>query len=141
VNYWFCRIKSDVIYYYYIKYFWTWILPFYVKLFLLYSQSCRLCLTVVYWLLECNKVPSWIEPEYATIYIYMYIYIYIYIYIHTHTHTHTHRVSLLNNVIASLCIAFKRVRAFLKVNRLFQTPYFYHNRANWKMSFSKDSVL
>jgi hypothetical protein len=28
------------------------------------SKSCRLCLTVVYWLLECNKVPSWIEqPE------------------------------------------------------------------------------
>jgi hypothetical protein len=23
------------------------------------SESCRLCLTVVYWLLECNKVPSW----------------------------------------------------------------------------------
>jgi hypothetical protein len=32
------------------------------------SKSCRLCLTVVYWLLECNKVPSWIEPEYVTIY-------------------------------------------------------------------------
>jgi hypothetical protein len=32
------------------------------------SESCWLCLTVVYWLLECNKVPSWIEnPEYATI--------------------------------------------------------------------------
>jgi hypothetical protein len=32
------------------------------------SESCRLCLTVVYWLLECNKVPSWIEnPEYVTI--------------------------------------------------------------------------
>jgi hypothetical protein len=32
------------------------------------SRSCRLCLTVVYWLLECNKVPSWIEnPEYVTI--------------------------------------------------------------------------
>jgi hypothetical protein len=27
-----------------------------------YSKSCRLCLTVVYWLLECNKVPSRIEP-------------------------------------------------------------------------------
>jgi hypothetical protein len=27
------------------------------------SKSCRLCLTVVYWLLECNKVPSWIEPR------------------------------------------------------------------------------
>jgi hypothetical protein len=26
------------------------------------SKSCWLCLTVVYWLLECNKVPSWIEP-------------------------------------------------------------------------------
>jgi hypothetical protein len=26
------------------------------------SMSCWLCLTVVYWLLECNKVPSWIEP-------------------------------------------------------------------------------
>jgi hypothetical protein len=25
------------------------------------SKSCRLYLTVVYWLLECNKVPSWIE--------------------------------------------------------------------------------
>jgi hypothetical protein len=25
-------------------------------------KSCCLCLTVVYWLLECNKVPSWIEP-------------------------------------------------------------------------------
>jgi hypothetical protein len=25
------------------------------------SKSCWLCLTVVYWLLECNKVPSWIE--------------------------------------------------------------------------------
>jgi hypothetical protein len=26
------------------------------------------CLTVVYWLLECNKVPSWIEqPKYVTI--------------------------------------------------------------------------
>jgi hypothetical protein len=25
------------------------------------SKSCRLCLTVVYWLLECNEVPSWIE--------------------------------------------------------------------------------
>jgi hypothetical protein len=24
------------------------------------SKSFRLCLTVVYWLLECNKVPSWI---------------------------------------------------------------------------------
>jgi hypothetical protein len=24
------------------------------------SKSCWLCLTVVYWLLECNKVPSWI---------------------------------------------------------------------------------
>jgi hypothetical protein len=35
------------------------------------SKSFRLCLTVVYWLLECNKVPSWIEnPEYVTIYIY-----------------------------------------------------------------------
>jgi hypothetical protein len=33
------------------------------------SKSCWLCLTVVYWLLECNKVPSWIEnPEYVTIY-------------------------------------------------------------------------
>jgi hypothetical protein len=32
------------------------------------SRSFRLCLTVVYWLLECNKVPSWIEnPEYVTI--------------------------------------------------------------------------
>jgi hypothetical protein len=32
------------------------------------SQSSWLCLTVVYWLLECNKVPSWIEqPEYVTI--------------------------------------------------------------------------
>jgi hypothetical protein len=32
------------------------------------SKSCRLCLTVVYWLLECNKVPLWIEnPEYAII--------------------------------------------------------------------------
>jgi hypothetical protein len=31
------------------------------------SKSFRLCLTVVYWLLECNKVPSWIEnPEYVT---------------------------------------------------------------------------
>jgi hypothetical protein len=26
------------------------------------SKSFRLCLTVAYWLLECNKVPSWIEP-------------------------------------------------------------------------------
>jgi hypothetical protein len=26
------------------------------------SKSCWLCLTVVCWLLECNKVPSWIEP-------------------------------------------------------------------------------
>jgi hypothetical protein len=26
------------------------------------SKSCWPCLTVVYWLLECNKVPSWIEP-------------------------------------------------------------------------------
>jgi hypothetical protein len=26
------------------------------------SKGYRLCLTVVYWLLECNKVPSWIEP-------------------------------------------------------------------------------
>jgi hypothetical protein len=26
------------------------------------SNSCWLCLTVIYWLLECNKVPSWIEP-------------------------------------------------------------------------------
>jgi hypothetical protein len=33
------------------------------------SKSCRLCLTVVCWLLECNKVPSWIEnPEYVTIF-------------------------------------------------------------------------
>jgi hypothetical protein len=32
------------------------------------SRSFRLCLTVVYWLLECNKVPSWIEnPEYVTV--------------------------------------------------------------------------
>jgi hypothetical protein len=32
------------------------------------SKSFRLCLTVVYWLLECNKVPSWIQnPEYVTI--------------------------------------------------------------------------
>jgi hypothetical protein len=31
------------------------------------SESCRLCLTLVYWLLECNKVPSWIVPEYVTI--------------------------------------------------------------------------
>jgi hypothetical protein len=32
------------------------------------SKCCWLCLTVVYWLLECNKVPSWIEnPEYVTI--------------------------------------------------------------------------
>jgi hypothetical protein len=31
------------------------------------SKSCWLCLTAVYWLLECNKVPSWIEPEYVTI--------------------------------------------------------------------------
>jgi hypothetical protein len=36
------------------------------------SKSFRLCLTVVYWLLECNKGPSWIEnPEYVTIYIYI----------------------------------------------------------------------
>jgi hypothetical protein len=26
-------------------------------------KSFWLCLTVVYWLLECNKVPSWIEPR------------------------------------------------------------------------------
>jgi hypothetical protein len=26
------------------------------------SKSCWLYLTVVYWLLECNKVPLWIEP-------------------------------------------------------------------------------
>jgi hypothetical protein len=26
------------------------------------SKSCWLCLIVVYWLLEYNKVPSWIEP-------------------------------------------------------------------------------
>jgi hypothetical protein len=33
------------------------------------SKSCRLCLTVVYCLLECNKVPSWIEnPENVTIF-------------------------------------------------------------------------
>jgi hypothetical protein len=33
------------------------------------SKSCRLCLTVVCWLLERNKVPSWIEqPEYVTIF-------------------------------------------------------------------------
>jgi hypothetical protein len=33
------------------------------------SKNCWLCLTVVYWLLECNKVPSWIEnTEYVTIY-------------------------------------------------------------------------
>jgi hypothetical protein len=33
------------------------------------SKSFRLCLTVVYWLLECNKVPSWIEnPEYVVIF-------------------------------------------------------------------------
>jgi hypothetical protein len=33
------------------------------------SESCRLCLTVVYRLLECYKVPSWIEqPEYVTLY-------------------------------------------------------------------------
>jgi hypothetical protein len=32
------------------------------------SKSFWLCLTVVYWLLGCNKVPSWIEqPEYVTI--------------------------------------------------------------------------
>jgi hypothetical protein len=32
------------------------------------SKSWWLYLTVVYWLLECNKVPSWIEnPEYVTI--------------------------------------------------------------------------
>jgi hypothetical protein len=32
------------------------------------SKSFRLCLTVVYWFLECNKVPSWIEnPEYVTV--------------------------------------------------------------------------
>jgi hypothetical protein len=32
------------------------------------SDSCRLCLTVVYWLLECYKVPSWIEqPKYVTV--------------------------------------------------------------------------
>jgi hypothetical protein len=32
------------------------------------SKSFRLCLTVVYWLQECNKVPSWIEnPEYVTV--------------------------------------------------------------------------
>jgi hypothetical protein len=32
------------------------------------SKSCWLCLSVVYWLLECNKVPSLIEPpEYTTI--------------------------------------------------------------------------
>jgi hypothetical protein len=35
------------------------------------SESCQLCLTVVYWLLECNKVPSWIEnPENVTIHIF-----------------------------------------------------------------------
>jgi hypothetical protein len=27
------------------------------------SKSCWLCLTVVCWLLGCNKVPSWIEPR------------------------------------------------------------------------------
>jgi hypothetical protein len=27
------------------------------------SKSCWLCITVVCWLLECNKVPSWIEPS------------------------------------------------------------------------------
>jgi hypothetical protein len=33
------------------------------------SKSCWLCLTVVCWLLECSKVPSWIEiPEYVTIF-------------------------------------------------------------------------
>jgi hypothetical protein len=33
------------------------------------SKSCWLCLTVVYWLLECNKVPSWNRTcEYVTIY-------------------------------------------------------------------------
>jgi hypothetical protein len=32
------------------------------------SKSSRLCLTVVYWTLECNKVPWWIEnPDYVTI--------------------------------------------------------------------------
>jgi hypothetical protein len=32
------------------------------------SRSFRHCLTVVYWLLECIKVPSWIEnPEYVTV--------------------------------------------------------------------------
>jgi hypothetical protein len=32
------------------------------------SKSWRLCLTVLYWLLECNKVPSWIEnPEYVAL--------------------------------------------------------------------------
>jgi hypothetical protein len=35
------------------------------------SKNCRLCLTVVYWLLECNKVTSRIEqPEYVTIIIF-----------------------------------------------------------------------
>jgi hypothetical protein len=34
------------------------------------SKSFWVCLTVVYWLLECNKVPSSIEnPEYVTIYL------------------------------------------------------------------------
>jgi hypothetical protein len=27
------------------------------------SKSCWLCLTVVYWFLECNKIPSRIEPR------------------------------------------------------------------------------
>jgi hypothetical protein len=35
------------------------------------SKSFRLCLTVVYWLLECNKVPSWIEnPANSLQYVY-----------------------------------------------------------------------
>jgi hypothetical protein len=35
------------------------------------SKSCRLCLTVVYWLLECNKVPSWIEPANSLQYLWL----------------------------------------------------------------------
>jgi hypothetical protein len=43
------------------------------------SKSFRLCLTVVYWLLECNKVPSWIEqPEYVTIYLVIYVAVYFF---------------------------------------------------------------
>jgi hypothetical protein len=53
------------------------------------SKSCWLCLTVVYWLLECNKVPSWIEPPSTLQYAHAY-----------RTHIHIQCCKLLTNSVA-----------------------------------------